>query len=96
MQKKYFSLLIFFLAGLIYSACSFSQTEEETLTITTYYPAPFGVYNEMRAKRMAVGTNYYDGSAYPWDSGGGCTGNEICNADLVVQGRGHRDGEAGL
>src|SRR3989338_8719287 len=40
----------------------------------------------MRAKRMAVGTNYYNGSAYPWDTGGGCAGNEICNADLVVQG----------
>ncbi|OGX30618.1 MAG: hypothetical protein A3D27_01435 [Omnitrophica WOR_2 bacterium RIFCSPHIGHO2_02_FULL_46_37] len=71
---------------LIYSPCSFSQSEEETLTLTTYYPAPYGVYNEMRAKRMAVGDNYYSGSAYPWDTGGGCAGNEICNADLVVQG----------
>lgn len=37
-------------------------------------------------KRMAAGTNYYDGSAYPWDTNGICIGNEICNADLVVQG----------
>src|SRR3990167_7014138 len=78
--------LIPILINLIFPPSSFALTEEETLTITTYYPAPYGVYNEMRAKRMAVGANYYNGSAYPWNTGGGCAGNEICNADLVVQG----------
>ena len=80
--------LIPILINLIFPPSSFALTEEETLTITTYYPAPYGVYNEMRAKRMAVGANYYNGSAYPWNTGGPCTGNEICkNTDLVVQGR---------
>src|SRR3989339_434390 len=80
--------LIILLINLIFPLSSFAQTEEEeeTLTIATYYPAPYGVYNEMRAKKMAVGDNYYSGSAYPWDTGGGCAGNEICNADLVVEG----------
>ena len=80
--------LIILLINLIFPLSSFAQTEEEeeTLTIATYYPAPYGIYNEMRAKRMAVGDNYHSGSAYPWDTGGGCAGNEICNADLVVQG----------
>src|SRR3989338_1182619 len=86
MAKIIFPLTISLFINLIFPLSSFAQTEEETLTITTYYPAPYGVYNEMRAKRMAVGTNYYNGSAYPWDTGGGCAGNEICNADLVVQG----------
>src|SRR3990167_8941545 len=87
MQKKFsLSLLVPLLINLIFPLSSFSQTEEETLTITTYYPAPYGVYNEMRAKRMAVGDNYYSVSAYPWDTGGGCAGNEICNANLVVEG----------
>src|SRR3989338_5515623 len=86
MAKIIFPLTIPLFINLIFPLSSFAQTEEETMTITTYYPAPYGVYNEMRAKRMAVGTNYYNGSAYPWDSGGGCVGNEICNADLVVQG----------
>jgi len=82
------SLLVPLLINLIFPLSSFSQTEEETLTITTYYPAPYGVYNEMRAKRMAVGANYYNGSAFPWNTGGVCMGNEICkNTDLVVQGR---------
>src|SRR3989338_4510952 len=80
--------LVPLLINLIFPLSSFAQTEEEeeTLTIATYYPAPYGVYNEMRAKRMAVGDNYHSGSAYPWDTGGGCAGNEICNADLVVEG----------
>ena len=82
------SLLIPILINLIFPPSSFALTEEETLTITTYYPAPYGVYNEMRAKRMAVGANYYNGSAFPWNTGGVCMGNEICkNTDLVVQGR---------
>ena len=80
--------LIILLINLIFPLSSFAQTEEEeeTLTIATYYPAPYGIYNEMRAKKMAVGDNYLSGSAYPWDTGGGCAGNEICNADLVVEG----------
>src|SRR3989338_7922827 len=47
------------LINLIFPLSSFSQsnntTEEETLTITTYYPAPYGVYNEMRANKMVIG-----------------------------------------
>ena len=27
----------------------------EDITITTYYPAPFGVYNEMRANKLVIG-----------------------------------------
>src|SRR3989338_10315971 len=80
--------LVPLLINLIFPLSSFAQTEEgeETLTIATYYTAPYGIYNEMRAKKMAVGDNYHSGSAYPWDTGGGCAGNEICNADLVVEG----------
>ena len=33
---------------------------QEQVTITTYYPAPYGVYNELRSKRMAIGDTYYD------------------------------------
>ena len=82
-----FSLLILILINFISPFYSFSQSEE-TITVTTYYPAPYGVYKEMRATRMAVGGTYYNASAYPCDTGGGCAGNEICNeVDLVVEGR---------
>jgi hypothetical protein len=30
---------------------------EETLTITTYYPSPYGSYNELTANRMKIGAN---------------------------------------
>src|SRR3990167_5092984 len=88
--------LIILLINLIFPLFSFAQTEEEeeTLTIATYYPAPYGIYNEMRAKKMAVGDNYYGGSQFCW-SPGTCA-NQIdgifsscwpnCNTDLIVEG----------
>ncbi len=32
-----------------------AQSPEEKLTITTYYPSPFGSYNELRARKLALG-----------------------------------------
>jgi len=94
MAKIIFPLTIPLFINLIFPLSSFSQTEEETMTITTYYPAPYGVYNEMRSKKMAVGDNYYNGSQYCW-SPATCT-NQIdgvssscwpnCNTDLIVEG----------
>jgi hypothetical protein len=57
----------------------------ETITITTYYPSPFGSYRELRAQRMAIGANY-SGSAYCW-SPEACT-NQITdnNVNLIVEG----------
>ena len=46
---------------------------EEKLTITTYYPSPYGSYRELRAKRMAIGEDYIKtdlATGYCW--GGGC------------------------
>ncbi|MBU0503935.1 MAG: hypothetical protein ABH882_02105 [Candidatus Omnitrophota bacterium] len=57
---------------------------EETITITSYYPSPYGSYKELRAKRIAIGDNYFDGSAYCWE--GTCTNTINANADLVVEG----------
>ena len=63
----------------------FSQSTE-TLTITTYYPSPFGVYGELRTKRMAIGDTYYDPSQHCWP-GGSCAFPDInANTDLEVEG----------
>jgi hypothetical protein len=43
-----FSLAGLVLSGLIFLPLAFSQTTNETLTISTYYPSPYGVYNELR------------------------------------------------
>jgi hypothetical protein len=73
--------------GCLLLAVSFSLLAQENITITTYYPAPFGVYNEMRSKRMAVGPAYYDQSQYlSFDNDGSLAANEIGRyADLIVQ-----------
>ena len=88
--------LVPLLINLIFPLSSFAQTEEgeETLTIATYYPAPYGIYNEMRAKKMAVGDNYYGGSQFCWSPDtcayqidgifSPCWPN--CNTDLFVEG----------
>ena len=59
---------------------------EDTLTITTYYPSPYGVYREMRAQRMAIGDDYIDGTNYTWEGSDGDGGTIDYQADLVVEG----------
>jgi hypothetical protein len=65
-----FSLAGLVLSGLIFLPLAFSQTNE-TLIISTYYPSPYGVYNELRLYPKATlsaspcsdlyeGTMYYD------------------------------------
>ena len=52
----YLTLSSFFF--LFFSSLLFAQATEEqndTITITTYYPAPFGVYRDLRTKRLVVG-----------------------------------------
>jgi len=65
---------------------------QENITITTYYPSPYGSYRELRVQRLALGENYSITSQYCWD--GVCT-NYIdddsnpgtpTNVDLVVEG----------
>lgn len=44
------------LVGLIFGLCTVSYSQEESITITTYYPAPYGVYNELQTNRLYIGT----------------------------------------
>ncbi len=57
MFKKYFCILsLGLLAVLIWFRFSFAQ-QSESITITTYYPSPYGSYNELRTNMLAVGSN---------------------------------------
>lgn len=47
-----FSLGVFVLLGGVLSLA------QEQVTITTYYPAPYGIYKELRADQLAVGSAY--------------------------------------
>ncbi|MFA5008864.1 MAG: hypothetical protein WC546_06570 [Candidatus Omnitrophota bacterium] len=79
---KYFVCCLFLASFFIPSA--FPQAPE-TISLTTYYPSPAGVYTELRTEREAIGDNYMQ-SSYCW--GAGCGANVItAGTSLVVEGR---------
>ncbi|UCC94858.1 MAG: hypothetical protein JSW40_08610, partial [Candidatus Omnitrophota bacterium] len=80
MKKTHYITLIF-LAFIF--LLNFSVYSGEELTLTTYYPAPYGVYKELRAQRMAIGNNYYDSQNYKWGNNDGDISNSV---DLTVEG----------
>ncbi len=49
--------------GLVFIFISPVFSQNETLTITTYYPSPYGSYRELKANMMAIGSAY-SGAAY--------------------------------
>ncbi len=77
---------LFFLSGFFLLASN-SSAFAGTVTFTTFYPIPFGVYDELRVKRMAIGDTYYEPSSYCWPGGPCGSSNIDANADLVVEGR---------
>jgi hypothetical protein len=64
MNKKVYILCLGFILtfGLFSSAFA-----EETMTITTYYPSPYGSYNELSTNKLAVG--YTDSTEQPNTAG---------------------------
>lgn len=53
-------IFIFFLVAPVLFCSSFILAGEE-ITITTYYPSPYGIYNHLQANRIAVGDTSGDG-----------------------------------
>lgn len=43
--------------SLFFFGCGFSLAEE-TITIASYYPSPYGSYMELRSSQMSVGSAY--------------------------------------
>ena len=87
-------LYILGLIGLAVLIGDSAFAQEESITFTTYYPAPYGVYREMRSKRMGIGENYYDNSNVCWGDVLSCpAGSTIIpdgpfdhDVDLVIEG----------
>lgn len=75
------AVLVFFVT-FVFSSIVFA----EDITITTYYPSPYGIYRELRAQRTAIGDNYIDGANYTWETIDGDGGEIDTLADLVVEG----------
>ncbi len=78
MKKEFqkLSFILCFTLGFTFLIVTIALPEQ--LTLTTYYPSPYGVYAELRAQQMAIGDAYYDQATYPTID---------ANADLIVEGR---------
>ena len=62
MHKGFLRSLVLVLAvGLIFGFGVSFCFAEESITITTYYPSPYGVYNELQTNKFAVGDTSGDG-----------------------------------
>ncbi len=70
---RYFIKITGIAIFLIFSLYSFSFSEE-SMTITTYYPSPYGSYRELTSYRMKIGTTY---------SG---SGTSVSDNNLIVEG----------
>lgn len=62
---KNLGLLLFFVCFILVFNC-FAQ---EQITITTYYPSPYGVYDALEARRMIIGQGASTGNIMPTVSG---------------------------
>ncbi|MFH0876918.1 MAG: hypothetical protein V1863_01665, partial [Candidatus Omnitrophota bacterium] len=60
---------------------------QEVISVSTYFPAPYGIYFELRTARLAVGGYYkaFGAGCYAWGGAGGCT-TISANATMVVDG----------
>ncbi len=86
MRKLLLVLVISFsLASISSSNFPVFSQNTETISLTTYYPSPVGVYRELRAQRAAIGDTYYDASQYCWPPDT-CLHPINATADLVVEG----------
>ncbi|MFA5271476.1 MAG: hypothetical protein WC412_03935 [Candidatus Omnitrophota bacterium] len=83
-MKKFLGLTLVIVLFLTFPVLFLQAQTNENITITTYYPSPYGIYHELRSKRMAIGDNYYS-SDYCWPPNT-CTNQIDTNTDLVVEG----------
>ncbi len=51
------AFFLFLLGMIIPIVCSAQSGEKDSLTITTYYPSPYGVYRQMQTRTLGVGDN---------------------------------------
>jgi len=77
-----------YIVGLVVAvALTFGIVYADQMVFSTYYPAPFGVYREMRIMRAAIGETYHKAGDYPWNETGLGGPGEIDEwVDLLVEG----------
>ncbi|MFH1868324.1 MAG: hypothetical protein ABH843_05075 [Candidatus Omnitrophota bacterium] len=70
---------------LLVCICCFGPAHAEEIQLSTYYPAPYGEYQEIRARQMAIGPNYSNTATHGWVGGYAQANTFSANADLVVE-----------
>ncbi|MCX5709755.1 MAG: hypothetical protein NT088_03385 [Candidatus Omnitrophica bacterium] len=55
-MKKSAVIFMLGVAVLFLASFSLAQTTDEQLTFTTYYPSPYGSYNQLQTNALAVGS----------------------------------------
>ena len=73
--------MIFFICLILVLAVSWTCLAQERITITTYYPSPFGIYNQVHADRLAVGNNRAFGNSGQLTWGGAATSRGLLSTD---------------
>jgi hypothetical protein len=58
---KRITVVLAFLIAETFSLAYGQQNQTESLTITTYYPSPYGSFNRLQTKRLAMGDRNGDG-----------------------------------
>ena len=57
-MRKLKEISVFSFFTLLFLVTISSVLAEESITITTYYPSPYGSYKELSAYRMKIGATY--------------------------------------
>lgn len=94
MPKK---IMLFVLALVLLSLPCYAQQQqrqqpEESISITTYYPSPYGAYNELQTNKMAIGDTNKDGKLSSADQPANngellVAGNVGIGGDVAINGK---------
>jgi len=86
-MREYRILCFFLILSFVFAVSHAQQStvKKEELSIVTYYPVPYGDYQELRSQRMAIGKNFSQPSAACWVSGK-CTTLIEEATNLLVEG----------
>ncbi|MFC1709020.1 hypothetical protein ACFL2J_03040 [Candidatus Omnitrophota bacterium] len=99
-MKKTFTLCIAALLVFVL-VTAFDSFAEEKITLTTYFPAPYGIYEEARTNTLAIGSPYRnlplpdDGNLIVSGDVGIGTTNPLTKLE-VIGGNTHIDGSVGI
>lgn len=55
LNKIFYLTFLLLLITMICGLWTITFSQEESVTITTYYPSPYGSYNELQTNKLAVG-----------------------------------------